>query len=101
KTVITQLREVPAGDTVGYGRRGLITEDRVIATVNIGYADGYDRRFGNGVGYMLVNGVKAPTVGDVCMDMTMLDLHGIDAAVGDEVIVFDDIAKQAAAIGTI
>ena len=101
KTVITQLRKVPAGDTVGYGRRGLITKDSVIATVNIGYADGYDRRFGNGVGYMLVNGAKAQTVGDICMDMTMLDLNNIDASVGDEVIVFDDIEKQATAIGTI
>src|SRR5690606_25472988 len=73
----------------------------VIATVNIGYADGYDRRFGNGVGYMLVNGAKAQTVGDICMDMTMLDLNNIDASVGDEVIVFDDIEKQATAIGTI
>src|SRR5690606_31822730 len=72
KTVITQLRQVPAGDSVGYGRHGLIKEDSVIATVNIGYADGYDRRFGNGVGYMLVNGKRARTVGDICMDMTML-----------------------------
>ncbi|MGV3762391.1 alanine racemase, partial [Parapedobacter sp.] len=101
KTAITQLRRVPAGDSVGYGRRGFIAKDSMIATVNIGYADGYDRRFGNGVGYMLVNGVKAPTVGDVCMDMTMLDLSGIDAEVGAEVVVFDDIEKQAAVIGTI
>ncbi len=101
KTVVTQLRQVPAGDSVGYGRRGVITKDSVVATVNIGYADGYDRRFGNGVGYMLVNGIKAPTVGDICMDMTMLDLSGINAEVGDEVIVFDDIEKQAAVIGTI
>lgn len=101
KTVITQLRTVPAGDTVGYGRRGRIAEDSVIATVNIGYADGYDRRFGNGVGYMMVNGAKAPTVGDVCMDMTMLNVTGIVAAAGDEVTVFDDVEVQAAAIGTI
>lgn len=101
KTVITQLRQVPAGDSVGYGRHGLIKEDSVIATVNIGYADGYDRRFGNGVGYMLVNGRRARTVGDICMDMTMLDLGGINATVGDEVVVFDDIEAQATAIGTI
>ncbi|MFB2119620.1 bifunctional UDP-N-acetylmuramoyl-tripeptide:D-alanyl-D-alanine ligase/alanine racemase [Parapedobacter sp. 2B3] len=101
KTVITQLRQVPAGDSVGYGRRGRVTESSLIATVNIGYADGYDRRFGNGVGYMVVNGAKAPTVGDICMDMTMLDLTGIHAQVGDEVVVFDDMEEQAAAIGTI
>ena len=101
KTIITQLRTVPAGDSVGYGRRGRIEKDSVIATVNIGYADGYDRRFGNGVGYMLVNGTEAPTIGDICMDMAMIDVSGIAAAVGDEVIVFDDMEKQAAAIGTI
>src|SRR5690606_39295161 len=54
KTVITQLRQVPAGDSVGYGRHGAVNEDSLIATVNIGYADGYDRRFGNGMGYMIV-----------------------------------------------
>lgn len=101
KTVITQLRRVPAGDTVGYGRHGVLTKDSLVATVNIGYADGYDRRFGNGVGYMMVNGAVAQTVGDICMDMTMLDLSGIDAEVGDEVIVFDDVQKQASTIGTI
>lgn len=101
KTVITQLRQVPAGDSVGYGRHGAVTKDSLVATVNIGYADGYDRRFGDGVGYMMVNGAMAQTVGDICMDMTMLDLSGIDAEVGDEVIVFDDIEKQASAIGTI
>ncbi|HWK99450.1 MAG TPA: bifunctional UDP-N-acetylmuramoyl-tripeptide:D-alanyl-D-alanine ligase/alanine racemase [Parapedobacter sp.] len=101
KTVITQLRQVPAGDSVGYGRHGVIMKDSVIATVNIGYADGYDRRFGNGVGYMLVNGKPARTVGDICMDMTMLDLGSIKAGVGDEVVVFDDIEEQATAIGTI
>lgn len=101
RTVITQVRHVPANDSVGYGRHGVVTKDSVVATVNIGYADGYDRRFGNGVGYMLVNGSKAPTIGDICMDMTMLDLNGINAEIGDEVIVFDDIEKQAEAIGTI
>src|SRR5690606_33833686 len=100
-TAITQVRHVPANDSVGYGRHGRVPNDSVIATVNSGYADGYDRRFGNGVGYMLVNGSKAPTVGDICMDMTMLDLTGINAEVGDEVIVFDDIEKQAKLIGTI
>lgn len=101
KTVITQLRQVPSGDSVGYGRHGAVAKDSLIATVNIGYADGYDRRFGNGVGYMMVNGTKARTIGDICMDMTMLDLSGIDAKVGDEVVVFDDIEAQASAIGTI
>jgi len=101
KTVITQIRCVPGGDSVGYGRKGMCEEDRIVATVNIGYADGYDRRFGNGVGRMFVNGQAAPTVGDICMDMTMLDITGIPAAAGDEVIVFGDICEEAELIGTI
>lgn len=101
KTVITQIRQVAAGDSVGYGRRGRLVKESTIATVNIGYADGYDRRFGNGVGHMTVKGRKARTVGDICMDMTMLDLGDIDAAEGDEVIVFGDVTELAANIGTI
>jgi len=101
KTVITQIRRVPAMDSVGYGRHGRLTRESRIATVNIGYADGYDRRFGNGVGYMKVRGSKVWTVGDICMDMTMLDLGDIDAKEGDEVIVFGDVAELATTIGTI
>lgn len=101
KTVITQVRRVQAGDSVGYGRRGRLVKESTIATVNIGYADGYDRRFGNGVGYMMVRGGKARTVGDICMDMTMLDLDGIDAKAGDEVVVFGDVEELASTIGTI
>ncbi len=60
-----------------------------IATVKIGYADGYNRAFGNGVGKMLINGKLVPTIGSICMDMTMLDITGIDVKAGDEAIVFD------------
>jgi len=101
KTVITQLRHVPAGEHVGYGRTGMLAKDSTIATVNIGYADGYDRRFGNGVGYMTLHGRNVPTVGDICMDMTMLDITGVEAREGDEVIVFGDVAHLAGRIGTI
>jgi len=101
KTVITQIRSVPAGDSVGYGRSGMLAVDSTIATVNIGYADGYDRRFGNGVGRMIVRGEAVPTVGDICMDMTMLDITGVEAEEGDEVIVFGDVGQLANAIGTI
>ncbi len=90
KTSISQIRNVKAGETVGYGRRGIITKDAVIATVRIGYADGYFRALGNGRGKMLVNGHFAPVVGNVCMDMTMLDITGIDATEEDEVIVFGE-----------
>jgi len=90
KTTIAQIKKVHAGDTVGYGRSGKIVRDSLIATVRIGYADGYSRRLGNGVGQMLVNGERAPVVGHVCMDMTMIDITGIEAAEGDEVLVFGE-----------
>lgn len=104
KTVISQLRGIKSHETVGYGRRGKVSHDAKIATVAIGYADGLNRRLGNGKGYMLVNGQKAPIVGSVCMDMTMLDVTHIDCAEGDEVIVFGkeiDIHDIADKVGTI
>lgn len=89
KTYIVQIREVKKSETVGYGRRGRLKRDSRIATVAIGYADGYFRDFGNGVAYMLVRGGKAPIVGSICMDMCMLDVTDIDhVQEGDEVIVF-------------
>jgi alanine racemase len=89
KTHITQIKKIPQNETVGYSRRGVLKRDSIIATVNIGYADGYFRDFGNGNAYMLVNGQKAPVVGVVCMDMCMLDVTDIpNVTEGDEVIVF-------------
>ena len=88
KTVISQIKTLKAGETVGYSRRGVLTHDARIATVAIGYADGYDRRLGNGVGQMLINGTLCPTVGSICMDMTMVDVTGTVADEGDEVIIF-------------
>ena len=90
KTTITQLRKVAAGQTIGYSRKGVLHKDSLIATVKIGYADGYARKFGNGVGEMLVNGHLAKVVGNVCMDMCMLDVTGITVKEGDEVIVFGE-----------
>ncbi len=105
KTIISQIRKVKAGETIGYGRSSLCTKDTLIATVPIGYADGYRRSLSNGVGYMVVNGVLAPVIGRVCMDMTMLDITGIEASEGDEVIVFGDnllpIEKMAELMQTI
>lgn len=75
--------------------------DSQIATVKIGYADGYPRRFGNGVGKMQIQGSKVPTVGSICMDMCMLDVTGLEVRVGDEVDVYPDINKAAADIQTI
>ncbi|MFA4869797.1 MAG: bifunctional UDP-N-acetylmuramoyl-tripeptide:D-alanyl-D-alanine ligase/alanine racemase [Pedobacter sp.] len=104
KTTITQIKHIKADETVGYGRRGLLPADGTIATVKIGYADGYNRAFGNGVGRMLIKGKLAPTVGVICMDMCMLDITGLDVNTGDEVIVFNDqltIAMLAKQINTI
>lgn len=101
KTTISQIRNVPAGESVGYGRHSILETGRTIATVKVGYADGYDRRFGNGVGQMSVRGRAVPTIGNICMDMCMLDVTGVEAGEGDEVIVFGDVAAMATAIGTI
>jgi alanine racemase len=89
KTTIAQIRKLKKGETVGYSRAGVLQRDSLIATVRIGYADGYDRRLGKGKGAMLVNGERAPVVGQVCMDMTMIDVTDInDVKEGDEVEVF-------------
>ncbi|MEO8886169.1 MAG: bifunctional UDP-N-acetylmuramoyl-tripeptide:D-alanyl-D-alanine ligase/alanine racemase [Mucilaginibacter sp.] len=105
KTNISQIKKVPAGDTVGYSRNGAMPKGGKIATVRIGYADGYVRAFGNGVGKMLINGTLVPTIGNISMDMTMLDISAVpDIDEGDEVIVFNDqvkIEELAKQIGTI
>lgn len=89
RSTIAQIKELKAGESVSYNRRGVVNRDSKIATVRIGYADGYSRRFGNGVGKMIVNGKAAPVIGTVCMDMTMLDVTDIDGVKeGDDVIVF-------------
>ncbi|MEO8772507.1 MAG: bifunctional UDP-N-acetylmuramoyl-tripeptide:D-alanyl-D-alanine ligase/alanine racemase [Ferruginibacter sp.] len=104
RTTISQVKNIKKGESVGYSRRGVVNQDSTIATVRIGYADGYSRILGNAAGKMLVNGHLAPVIGNVCMDMTMLDITGIAAAEGDEVIVFgeelsvNDVAKWAQTI---
>ncbi len=105
KTTIAQLKPIKKGETISYNRRGIALQDSVIATVRIGYADGYSRRLGNGVGYMLVKNKKAPVIGTVCMDMTMIDVSKIKGVQeGDEVIVFGNglsVEVLAHSIGTI
>ncbi len=91
KSTILQLKSLYPGDTVGYGRAGRIERPSVIAVVPIGYADGVDRRLGNGRGSFLVNGVPAPVIGNVCMDMTMIDVTGMNAREGEEVVIFGDL----------
>jgi len=90
KTTIAQIKKLQASETVGYGRRGVLEKESIIATVRIGYADGYPRSLGNGRGKMLLNGALVPVIGSVCMDMTMIDITGVEANEGDEVIVFGE-----------
>ena len=106
RTTISQIKDLPGGATVGYGRRGVATAHlRRIATLAIGYADGYDRRFGNGTGTVLIRGREAPLVGSVCMDMCMVDVTAIaEARAGDSALIFGPglpLPALAARIGTI
>ena len=88
KTTILQKRNVPAGHSVGYSRRTMLDKDSVIAAIPIGYADGLDRHLGNRNGYCLVNGQRADYVGNICMDVAMIDVTGIDCQEGDMVEIF-------------
>uniref|UniRef100_UPI0026186791 alanine racemase n=1 Tax=Chitinophaga sp. TaxID=1869181 RepID=UPI0026186791 len=105
KTTVAQVKRIPTGDTVGYGATWKAKAPSLIATVRIGYADGYMRSLGNGNGKMLIRGKLAPVAGVIAMDMLMLDVtHIPDVAEGDEVIVFgeglpvEDLAKWAGTI---
>ena len=90
KTTILQLRDVPKEETVGYSRKGHLTRDSRIAAIPIGYADGLNRHLGRGNCYCLVNGQKAPYVGNICMDVAMIDVTGIPCKEGDTVEIFGD-----------
>ncbi len=91
KTTILQLRHVPKDETVGYSRKGVLTRDSFIAAIPIGYADGLNRHLGRGAGYCLVNGQKAPYVGNICMDVAMIDVTDIpDVHEGDKVEIFGE-----------
>ena len=90
KTTILQLRHVPAGETVGYSRKGKIERDSVIAAIPIGYADGLNRHLGNRHGYCLVHGQKAEYVGNICMDVAMIDVTDIPCQEGDQVEIFGE-----------
>lgn len=104
KTTILSVKTVPAGETIGYGRHTRLDEDRRIAVIPIGYADGFDRRFSNYGGEVLIRGKRCPVVGNVCMDQAMIDVTGTDAQVGDYVEVFGDhlsLEELANKLGTI
>lgn len=105
RSTVAQIKEIAEGETVGYGRRGVAGTKSKIATIRIGYADGYPRALGNGIGKVLVHGQQAPTIGSICMDMTMIDISGIPGVKeGDEVILFGEglsVSKLAEWSGTI
>lgn len=86
KTTIAQCKQLQPGETVGYNRKGIISRPSVIATVRIGYADGYPRSLGNGKGYMLAKGKLAPVIGSICMDMTMIDVTDIEGIAENETV---------------
>jgi alanine racemase len=91
KTTISQLKKLYTGDNVGYGANTIVPNEKLIAIVPVGYADGYNRALSNGKGYMLIRGQKAPTIGNICMDMCMLDVTHISGVKeGDEVQVFGE-----------
>ena len=90
KTTIRQLRHGPKEETVGYSRKGILTRDSVIAAIPIGYADGLNRHLGRGHAYCLVGGKKAPYVGNICMDVAMIDVTDIDCKEGDTVEIFGE-----------
>lgn len=90
KTTILSIKTVPANATIGYGRHTTLCEPRQIAVIPIGYADGFDRRFSNYAGEVLVRGKRCPVVGNVCMDQAMIDVTGTDAQPGDYAIIFGD-----------
>ncbi|MBC7388690.1 MAG: bifunctional UDP-N-acetylmuramoyl-tripeptide:D-alanyl-D-alanine ligase/alanine racemase [Opitutaceae bacterium] len=104
KTVVSQIRTVKKGESIGYSRKGIAIEDIQVATVAIGYGDGYSRKFSGGFGQMYIKGQLAPVIGSVCMDLCMLNVTGIEVQEGDEVIIFGKeipVSKIASEIGTI
>jgi alanine racemase len=106
KCKILQIKTLNPGDgTIGYGRHGKISpEGTVIATIPVGYADGLDRHLSRGAGSFSLNGHRVPTIGNICMDMTMLDITGVEAEVGDTVTIFGadpTISELASVLGTI
>jgi alanine racemase len=100
RSTITQVKEVKKGDSIGYSRAGFAKDNMMIAIVPVGYADGIDRRMGNGHSSFYVNGKQCPTVGRICMDLTMIDVSSVQVKTGDDVEIFgnnillDDLAQQ-------
>ena len=104
KSIISQIRVIEPGESVGYSRRFIAERLTRVATVPIGYADGISRHWGNGNGYVTIKNKKAPILGSVCMDMLMVDVTDIDCKEGNEVIIFGkdpSVMHMAKVLGTI
>lgn len=104
KSVISQIHDISIGESVGYNRAHIANKPERSATIPLGHADGISREYGNGTGYVTINGKKAPILGNVCMDMVMVDITEIDCEEGDEVIVFGKgapLPKLAKKVGSI
>jgi alanine racemase len=104
KSKIAQIKHLKKGETIGYGRTGIAKEELKIATIPVGYADGLSRKLSNGNWEMIVNNKKAPIIGNVCMDMVMLNVTGINCQEGDDALIFsaqNTISEMAKRIGTI
>lgn len=104
RTTLLSVKTVHSGESIGYGLHTTLTEDRQVAVIPIGYADGFDRRFGNGGGHVLVRGKRCPVLGNVCMDLAMIDVTDTDAQPGDTAVIFGDglpIEELATKLGTI
>ncbi|MBN1950167.1 MAG: bifunctional UDP-N-acetylmuramoyl-tripeptide:D-alanyl-D-alanine ligase/alanine racemase [Bacteroidales bacterium] len=104
KTIISQIKKVPKTDTVGYNRHGILDRDSEIAILPVGYADGLNRKLGNRNGQVWYKDTLVPFIGDICMDLCMIDVTGLDAGIGDEVIIFGEqhtISQLALQVGTI
>lgn len=104
KTCISQIRMVKEGETIGYGRKGVAVTEMQIAVLPIGYADGYDRHLSNGVGKVFIKNQVVPVIGNICMDMCMIDVTGLSVSVGDEVELMGEhirVSDIAESIGTI
>ncbi len=90
RTVVIQLKKIIKGETIGYGRKGRAKKNSLLAVVPVGYADGLNRRLGNGAGKVYIGGKAAPFIGNVCMDLCMIDVTGLEVKEGDEVVIFDN-----------
>jgi alanine racemase len=102
KTTISQLRKVEAGETIGYNRAGKVNKSSLIATLPIGYADGFPRALGNGNGKVRINGIEASTIGGICMDMCMVDVtHIPNLSEGDPVVIFENAEDIQGLAGTL